>query len=64
MQAGIDIYTVKELLGHKDLRMTVRYCHLAPDNLREAVRVLDEKENGYSLVTVGVKEKEAALANP
>ena len=44
VQAGIDIYTVKELLGHKDLRMTVRYCHLAPENLRDAVRVLDKRK--------------------
>jgi site-specific recombinase XerD len=34
VQGGVDIYKVKELLGHKDLRMTVRYCHLAPENLR------------------------------
>lgn len=53
VQSGIDIYTVKELLGHKDLRMTVRYCHLAPENLRSAIRVLDERENSYSSVTVG-----------
>ena len=52
VQAGIDIYTVKELLGHKDLRMTVRYCHLASENLREAIKVLDKRESGYSLVTV------------
>lgn len=53
VQSGIDIYTVKELLGHKDLRMTVRYCHLAPENLRSAISVLDERENGYSSVIVG-----------
>ena len=56
VQAGIDIYTVKELLGHKDLKMTVRYCHLAPENLRDAVKVLDKKGNGYTLVTVGKNE--------
>lgn len=44
VQSGVDIYTVKELLGHKDLRMTVRYSHLSPENLRNAIRVLDEKE--------------------
>jgi integrase len=39
---GIDLYTVKELLGHKDLTMTARYAHLAPDTLRGAVNVLEE----------------------
>lgn len=51
VQAGVDIYRVKDLLGHKDLRMTVRYSHLAPENLRDAIKVLDEKTSGYDLVT-------------
>jgi len=59
IQAGVDIYTIKELLGHKDLRMTVRYSHLAPENLRSAVSVLDEKEKGYNWVTVGKKKRVA-----
>jgi integrase len=64
VQSGVDIYTVRELLGHKDLRMTVRYCHLAPENLRKAVSVLDARESGYSLVTVGEKEKGCIAASP
>jgi site-specific recombinase XerD len=37
VQAGVDLYTVKELLGHSEIVMTERYSHLAPDNLRDAV---------------------------
>jgi site-specific recombinase XerD len=37
----VDLYTVKELLGHKDLTMTQRYAHLAPDTLRGAVGVFE-----------------------
>ena len=37
VQAGVDLYTVKELLGHSEVAMTERYSHLAPDNLRLAV---------------------------
>jgi integrase len=37
VQAGVDLYTVKELLGHSEIAMTEKYSHLAPDNLRLAV---------------------------
>ncbi len=37
VQAGVDLYTVKELLGHSEIAMTEKYSHLAPDNLRAAV---------------------------
>jgi hypothetical protein len=36
------IRTVQELLGHKDIRMTMRYSHLAPDHMRKAVSALDD----------------------
>ena len=41
VQRGVDLYRVQRLLGHRDGRMTQRYAHLAPENLREAVSVLD-----------------------
>lgn len=37
VQAGVDLYTVKELLGHSEIAMSERYSHLAPGNLRAAV---------------------------
>jgi integrase len=44
VQKGVDLYQVQRLLGHKDNRMTQRYAHLAPENLRDAVLKLDKKE--------------------
>jgi integrase len=41
VQSGVDIYTVKELAGHKDITTTQRYSHLSPERLRKAVDVLD-----------------------
>ncbi|HEX3033610.1 MAG TPA: integrase, partial [Thermodesulfobacteriota bacterium] len=37
IMAGVDLVTVKELLGHKDINMTMRYSHPTPDHKREAV---------------------------
>jgi site-specific recombinase XerD len=33
---GADLYTVKKLLGHHDMKMTERYAHLAPDFLKNS----------------------------
>lgn len=35
---GIPIYTIGELVGHKEVRMTQRYAKLSPDTKRDALR--------------------------
>src|SRR6185312_5763040 len=37
VQAGVPFNTVRELLGHADTTMVLRYAHLSPDHLAEAV---------------------------
>ena len=41
VEQGVDLYSVKELMGHGNLVMTERYAHLAPDKLRRAVKTLE-----------------------
>lgn len=41
VQAGVSIREVAELLRHSDIRITMRYAHLAPDNVRAAVATLE-----------------------
>lgn len=37
---GVDLNTVRDLLGHADLKMTLRYAHLAPEHKAQAVQAL------------------------
>ncbi|MCC6144356.1 MAG: site-specific integrase [Candidatus Hydrogenedentes bacterium] len=50
VQADVNLNTVRELLGHGSLAMTLRYAHLGPDQKRVAVALLcgrrDEKPPG------------------
>jgi integrase len=48
MSGKIDIATLSKLLGHKSLKMTMKYAHLAPAHMTKAAFVMDEV---YSLPT-------------
>ena len=37
---GVDLNTVRDLMGHADIQMTLRYSHLAPEHKAEAVERL------------------------
>lgn len=39
---GVDIVTVKELLGHKTIDMTMRYSHLSSEHKKRAVKLLEK----------------------
>jgi site-specific recombinase XerD len=38
---GVPLKAVQELMGHATIEMTMRYLHLSPEVLRDAVKLLD-----------------------
>src|SRR5262245_36937099 len=58
---GVDIRTVQELLGHADIRMTLRYSHVSPAHLLNAVEKLTEEGTG---TTTGTSDSSAETAEP
>ncbi len=65
VQSGVDLYKVKELLGHKSISMTMRYAHHCPESLRDSVSCL---ENWYNSGTIpseeDTEEIDETLENP
>jgi len=49
IQAGIDIYKVHRLLGHKSPIMTQRYAHHYPESLRDGVEILEKREKAITI---------------
>jgi len=41
--AGVDLVTVSKLMGHTNIKMTMRYAHLAPKHEAEAVAKLNTR---------------------
>ena len=41
MSGKIDIATLSKLLGHKTLKQTMKYAHLAPTHMTKAANVMD-----------------------
>ena len=43
---GGSLQALKELLGHADLKMTLRYAHLSPEHLRSEVAKTEKPSGG------------------
>ena len=49
--AGVPLTEVRDLLGHSTITMTERYAHLAPENVRASVKLLESDRSRSGHVT-------------
>lgn len=56
VSSGVDLYTVKTLMGHSGIAMTERYSHLGQGTLQNAVKVFEK-----GITITGQKEAEQVV---
>jgi hypothetical protein len=69
--AGVDLVTVKDLLGHTGINMTVRYSHLVPEHKAEVAKLqdrfkvlLEEAQTQSAVVSTELKEAIGDVLTP
>jgi len=53
LMEGVDLATIKEILGHADIKMTLRYAHLASAHKKKAIDI-----HGGKIKAVAAKHSE------
>ena len=61
VQAGVDLYKVQRLLGHKSPMTTQRYAHHYPESLRDGVEILDRRSHRDTKMTTVLRVSESAV---
>jgi integrase len=54
----VDIFALKELLAHKNIKMTMRYSHILNNSLKKATEVMDRTED-IRIAKEYIEEKES-----
>ena len=60
---GVDLLTIKEILGHKDIKMTTRYAHVSPTRQLAAIDVLGQSYGHTPVEKVALAAASVANVN-
>jgi len=57
MMNGGNVFDLQKLLGHTDIKMTMRYAHLTPDHLQSSIKFMDRVGgNSASIPVLDLKQ--------
>ena len=52
MMNGGNVFDLQKLLGHTDIKMTMRYAHFTPDHLQGSIKFMDMVEGSSASIPV------------
>jgi integrase len=58
---NVPIISIKELMGHSDIKTTMRYAHLIPSTLREAIQTFETENNFGHHVDTALQNKDCIV---
>lgn len=61
---GVSIMTIRELMGHANIKMTLRYAHLSPEIRHDAVLLLDKARGTLKDKDKNTKRKKSKPTKP
>ena len=62
MMRGGSLQALREILGHRDIKMTFRYAHLAPGHLRDEIETDGRTGRRQHIVSTSVLKSTRATA--
>ena len=60
---GVSLKAVQELLGHADMKMTMRYAHLSQGHLRDSVNLLNDLPCGKEMANIDTNDQDERASN-
>lgn len=60
---GVSVFAIKELLGHSDIKMTMRYSHPNYTLLKSAIECIDSSSKFNGTLTAQIENEEKIYAN-
>ncbi len=63
VMGGVDLVTVKEILGHSSIEMTMRYTHPTTEGKMNAVNALERQMATLEKLNIGSSAKLTSVTN-
>ena len=62
MMNGGNVFDLQKLLGHTDIKMTMRYAHFTPDRLQNSIKFMNMTSESETVIPF-IDQRESGVVN-